>query len=342
MNSHPIRLEGQYFDGNRPIAAPAVLMFAGAEVTLTAGLTTDRYSIRQLSISPRIGRADRFISMPNGGQFQCPDNPFLDSLPQESPSEGRVAWLEERWGVALAGVAVIAAILLVGYFYGLPATANRVASRIPMETERKLGRQALVWLDSNKTWFKPTFLEQDVQNRIRNGFNELIRNLPFEKCYQLEFRDSPIGPNAFALPGGIIVITDDLVNTADSREEVLAVLAHEIGHAELRHSMKSVFQSSVIAVVSTMVTGDAASLSATLSGLPALLAETKYSRKFETEADDFAFKLLKKQNLSPAAFASLMERLLRENKGKKSAFSFLSTHPVTAERIKRARAAAER
>ncbi|MGD0886202.1 MAG: M48 family metallopeptidase [Thermodesulfovibrionales bacterium] len=341
MISQPIRLEGQYFDGNQPIAVRAVLAFEGQEAILTVSQISERYFSQRLSVSPRIGGADRFINLPNGAQVQCSHHVILDSLPQESLSEGPVAWLEERWGVALIGVAIIAAILLVGYFYGLPAAAKHVTSRIPIKTEQTLGRQALDWLDNNK-WFKPTTLEKDKQERIRNGFDVLRSDLPFKDRYRLEFRDSTfMGPNAMALPGGTIVITDDMVKAAESQEEVLAILAHEIGHVELRHSLRSILQNSAVAVVAATVTSDAASLSIAVAGLPVLLAQTKYSREFETEADDYAFKLLKKRNYSPAAFASIMERLAEKQEGKKRSLSFISTHPVTEDRVKRARAAAQ-
>ena len=342
MINHPVKLAGQYFDGSQPVAVDAVLVFEGKEATLTLSQSSERYPVRGLSVSPRIGGASRFVYLPDNSQLQCAHHAILDSLPQESPSEGPVAWLEERWGVALAGVAIIAAILVVSYFYGLPAAANYAASRIPIETERALGGQALSWLDSNN-WFRPTQLEQTRQKAVLDGFDVLRADLPLKDYYRLEFRDSTfIGPNALALPGGTIVITDEMVKTAGSTEEVLAVLAHEVGHVELRHTMRSILQNSAIAVVAATVTSDAASLSVAVAGLPALLAQNKYSREFETAADDYAFRLLKKRNYSPASFASLMERLAEKHENKRQISTFVSTHPVTEERVKRARAAAQK
>jgi Zn-dependent protease with chaperone function len=342
MISQPIKLDVRYFDGNQPIAVKTVLVFEGKEATLTLPQVTETYPAQYLRVSPRIGEADRFINLPNGSQLQCSHHDILDSLPQESPSEGPVAWLEERWAVALTGVAIVVAILLVSYFYGLPAAANFAASRIPIQTERALGEQALAWLDSN-SWFKPTQLGQDRKMSIRNGFDALRADLPLKDYYRLEFRASTfIGPNAFALPGGTIVITDEMVKTAGSTEEVLAVLAHEIGHVELRHTMRSILQNSAIAVVAATVTSDAASLSVAVAGLPALLAQTRYSREFETAADDYAFRLLRKRNYSPAAFASIMERLEKKHEDKQQISAFVSTHPVTEERVKRARSAAQK
>jgi predicted Zn-dependent protease len=133
-----------------------------------------------------------------------------------------------------------------------------------------------------------------------------------------------------------------MVEAAQSPEEVLAVLAHEMGHIELRHTMRSILQNSAIAVVAAAVTSDAASLSVAVGSMPALLAQTKYSREFETAADGYAFGLLKKHNYSPASFASIMERLFEKHGKQPQMFNFISTHPVTEERIKRARASAQK
>jgi predicted Zn-dependent protease len=104
--------------------------------------------------------------------------------------------------------------------------------------------------------------------------------------------------------------------------------------------MRHVMQNSVVATVIATLTGDASSLSLAVSGLPVLLAQTKYSREFETEADEFAFVLLRQNNISPSLFADLMERLSEDRGENEQSWSFLSSHPVTASRVMRARQAA--
>jgi len=314
--------------------------FMDREAAMTAGSISERFKTNHLKVSPRVGSTCRFVSLPNGGQFGCADNALLDSFTQESKSEGIVTWLEERWIVALACVAVISLILLVGYFFGLPAAAERIAARIPMETERSLGIQALTYMDE-QGWFEPTNLEFEVREKISGDFDRLCSDLPLNKYYHLEFRAGAVlGPNAIAFPGGIIIITDEMVEAAKEMEEVLAVLAHEIGHVELRHTMRSVLQNSVIGVIVATVTSDAASLSAAVTALPVIMAQTKYSRDFETAADEYAFRLLKQKGYSPRAFATLMEKLAMQNREGKGLFAWISTHPVTSERVKRARNAA--
>lgn len=331
-------LQGQYFDGERPVAIAATLLISGLILTLSGENLSRNYSMGQISVSPRIGSADRFISLPGGGQFQCPDQNYLNNLPQESRSEGPVAWLEARIGIAVASVALIAVFLAVAYFYGLPALAERVIKRIPLESESSLGDEALSWLDSHG-WLKHTWIKKDREELIRRDFEKLYRGLPLARYYQLEFRRSDyLGANAIALPGGTIILTDGMVNAAYSENEIMAVLAHEIGHVELRHTLRHLIQDSAVLALAATITGDAASVSTTVSGFPVLLAQTKYSRKFEGEADEFAFKLLRKKGIPPGAFADIMERLSQNEKDER-AFAFISTHPVTADRIRRARQA---
>ncbi len=336
MNICGTRLEGKYYDGELPIARSAELVFSNHEVALTSVDTTLTYALHKLRVSPRAGRADRFIALSDGGQYQCADQPILDRLPQEVGSEGPVAWLEDRISVAVASVVIIICVLLFGYFYGLPVAAESMVKRIPIETEVSLGSHVLTWFDDNQ-WFNPSHIDQDQQDSILGEFSKLHQGLSMSSHIKLQFRDSEfIGPNAFALPGGTIVITDQMIEKAESEEEVLAVLAHEIGHAERRHSMRQILQSSFVGLAAATITADAASLSAAVTGLPVILAQTKYSRNFETEADEFAFDLLKRHNIPTEAFASLMERLDKGSERLKK-LSFISTHPITSERIKRAR-----
>ena len=111
-------IEGQYFDGHRPVPAEAKIDFAGPDAILTTKTRTTRFSAARLIVSPRIASASRFINFPDGTQFLCADQAVLDRLPQESASEGIVAWLENRWQVALSSVVVMAITLISGYYIG--------------------------------------------------------------------------------------------------------------------------------------------------------------------------------------------------------------------------------
>lgn len=333
-------LEARLYNGTTIVPEAATLMISGPMASVISRSTASQHPVAKLSVSPRIGKADRFVSLPDGIQLQCADAPLLDRLPQEGKTEGLVAWLEHRWWVALFSLMVTAMALLAGYFVGLPIAAEKISARIPIEYEKSLGEESLSWMEQKKL-FLPSKLPSETQELLEAGFRELHQGLMLDAHYRLEFRHSPaIGPNAFALPGGIIVITDEMILKTASPGEALAVLAHEIGHVEKRHVMRHVLQNSVVATVAATLTGDASSLSLAVSGLPVLLAQTKYSREFEAEADEFAFALLRQNDISPDLFADLMERLSGDRGENRQSWSFLSSHPVTGDRVMRARQAA--
>ncbi len=333
-------LDGIYYDGRQPVGVNATLNISGTSVTLTERDAVQHHRPADLHVSPRIADADRFINLPDGSQFQCPDSALLDSLPQEA-SEGLIAWLEAKVVVAVLGIVTIIAAMLTGYFYGLPRAAEHIAARVPVETERAIGDQGLAWLEEHK-WLQPTSLRESTQAVIRQDFDTLRQGLAQESHYRLEFRNAPkLGANAIALPGGTIVVTDALVNLAGARNELAAVLAHEIGHIEKRHTLRNMLQNSAVVLVVATVIGDAATLG--VAGVPALLAQARYSREFESEADEFAFALLKQHGISPDSFADIMIRMAQQNLKAKSRQSagFLSSHPLTKDRIERAREAAK-
>ncbi len=333
----PETLAVTFYDGRTPVGESASLTrFGGTVQVVRAGLTAE-YPVDRLRVSPRVGAADRFIALPDGGQLQCPDSPLLDALPQEGKTEGAVAWLERRWHVALLSVALSAAGVGTAYLYALPRLARHLAGRVPVEYDVQLGKQAMSWLDGKE--LAPSELDRRTRDQLTAGFRSLVRGLPLQNHYRLEFRKArSMGANAFALPGGTIVVTDELVRLAARKEEVLAVLAHEIGHVEGRHALRQVLQSSAAAAMLVALTADVSSLSVAAADLPAVLATTRYSRQLETEADEFGLALLARHDLSPEHLASMLERLRKG--GDPNALRFLSTHPVTDERIARARAAA--
>lgn len=337
-------LEGTYFDGEHPIGRPAMLELNGVEAVLTGTSAEDfstTFNVRDLNVSPRIATARRFILLPDGGQFLCVDQPHLDELPQEDKSEGLVAWLEGRQSIAAISVIVILATLLFSYYFGLPAAAKSVSKRIPLHTEEVLGSESLAWMDENE-WFLPTEAPEDAREMAVNNFDELKKGLPSEDYLNLQFRQSDfLGANALAFPGGTIIVTDDMIALAQTEDEIIAVLAHEIAHVELRHFVRQVLQTSAVALAAAAVTADAATLSAAVAGVPTLLVQMKYSREIETEADAFAFELLKQKGISPGVFADLMERISAAEGGVRSRVSFLSSHPSTDERVKRARESAK-
>lgn len=148
-----------------------------------------------------------------------------------------------------------------------------------------------------------------------------------------------MGPNAFALPDGTILFTDEMVQIAEQDDELLTILAHEIGHVIHRHGMRTLIQDSILGFALLAIAGDISGSSELFMGLPALLMERAYSREFEREADRYAITTMRTHNIPSIHFANLMGRIekahLAKGKSENKKWSrYLSSHPLTAERIK--------
>jgi len=116
------------------------------------------------------------------------------------------------------------------------------------------------------------------------------------------------------------------------------VLAHEIGHVVYRHGMRSIVQDSLLGFAILAITGDISGSSELFVGLPVLLTELAYSREFEREADQYALTYMQDHAIELKHFANLMRRVEQSSggdaeNGKKKWTNYLSTHPMTEERL---------
>ncbi len=155
-------------------------------------------------------------------------------------------------------------------------------------------------------------------------------------------------PNAFALPGGFIYVSRGLLAIMNSEDELAAVLGHEIGHVAARHSAQQIARQRrwIPLQVLAGIGGAAASvvspeLGQVVTGagqLPAALVMAKYSRKQEEEADRLGQQYIAADGWNPAALASCMDALTREQElagaGDPNRMSFFDTHPTTPSRAR--------
>lgn len=330
--------QGFYYDGKSSRRLPVSLQRNGDTLVIAGDGLLVSFPLAQLRVEPRVGNTRRAIRLPDGGQVQSDDHKALDALfPQQNRFEAWVATLERHWGYALAGLIVTAILVWYAIVHGLPVAAERVARHLPVDVEIAVGEQALAALD--RTWFSPSTLAAPRQAALRQRFRAFTGDLQDGYHYRLEFRGTHTGPNAFALPGGTIVMTDAMVKLAQNDEQLLAVLAHEIGHVKGHHSMRMVMQSAGVAALVSTLAGDAVSITALAVTLPTILTQSSYSQAFENEADGYAFKHLKAHGLSPRYFAEIMQLLQKrsgEKSGRDNGFNYLSSHPATGERIQRA------
>ncbi|MEZ5289434.1 MAG: M48 family metallopeptidase, partial [Vicinamibacterales bacterium] len=140
-------------------------------------------------------------------------------------------------------------------------------------------------------------------------------------------------PNALALPGGAIVLLDELVTLSANDDEIVAVLAHEVGHVVERHTMRQLLQTSAAGVLLAALVGDVVSVTSYAAALPTFLLNASYSRAFEREADQFAVRALDRMGIDRRRFLEALERL-EAQAGSGAVPGWLSTHPGAEERAR--------
>ncbi|MCE2948538.1 MAG: M48 family metallopeptidase [bacterium] len=345
----------RYFDGRsaRPVAA--LLSVEDGIARLEGESLSLRVELHQLRVSEAMARGPRLVTLPDGSHCEVDDAvAFAALLDRTGYREPLVSRLQSRWRNVLLAVLAVVAISAAGVYWGVPAAAGVIARQVPIEIETSLGERALAVLDGEL--MRPSTLDPAVRERLAARFAAIVP--PEGRPYRVEFRRSMIGPNAFALPGGTIVITDELVEIAGSDDAVVAAFAHEVGHVHHRHVMRRLIASAIVGSGAAVLFGDWSSL---LAGVPAVLIELHYSRSMEIEADDFARDLLARNGIPVQALVDMLEALAgagparapgpsaREEAAQAPAEAqsparaarlqrYLQTHPDMAERIERLRA----
>ncbi len=267
------------------------------------------------------------------------NHPVLAQRPELTAQVGRVRKKKlTAWAVMLVVV-----LVLVGGLVALvlckDTLVKTAAKGVPVDWEVKLGDKL----------FEPMRLAKQFVNdpALDAQFKELTAPLLAgmqDTRYPLKFHivEDPT-LNAFAMPGGHVVVHSGLLLAAETPEEVAGVLAHEIAHVTQRHAFRSVISSAGLYTILQCFIGDASSLLATIANNSALLLDRKFSRDFEREADDTGWRYLLQSDIEPQGMIRFFKKM-REEEQKllqqipggattSKALSVVSTHPATEERL---------
>ena len=334
-------IQADYYDGKTSARHPVSLLAGGGKLKVIGADVNEEFDLRRVRRSLRIAGTPRWLYLPGGGACVTDDNDAIDRITRTRRYDSILQRWESRPALAALAVALVAFGTWLLVDRALPVAADEIARRIPVEAETVLGQKTLEGLD--RFLLQPSTLPAERQEALRSKLAALMQAAGDRTRYRLEFRASRrLGANAFALPAGVVVLLDDLVKFARHDEEILGVLAHELGHVNHRHTMRRLLESSATALVVAGLTGDIASTTSLAAAAPTLLVQTKYSRDNEREADAYGIELMRKANLDPRHLAVMLGRLESRARGKhRDAMpTFLSTHPATEERKATALAAA--
>lgn len=228
-------------------------------------------------------------------------------------------------GIIAITVAFIG-ILLLGYFYVLPAFAESVAATIPISWEEEFGNAAYGQMMGMET----------IDSSNSKLADEFFKEMGYKSDYNVSITVTKNNiVNAYALPGGKIVVYEGILRSMDSPDEFAALLSHEYSHVALRHSTKNIFRSLSSYMLMSLVIGDAGGIAAVIVQNADQLKQLGYSRGLEEEADRNGLKLMKEKQIDPNGMENLLKTLKEEEGGAEvdESMEFLSTHPLTKQRM---------
>lgn len=307
-------LVASYFDGRSARAQTVTLALLGEGRQRQLHIHGEGVDLhvpaREVQWPERTRHGMRLAHLPGGGHVQCDDGAAWDDwLRSQGQGDSLVVKMQQSWRWVAGSVAVLVGLAVAMQLWGLPVLARGVVAATPMSVDQAIGEQTLEAVD--ELMMGPSQLPAAQQEAIRQAFTEAMSHQPPDQRtpWQLVFRKSKIGPNALALPGGTIIMTDEMVSMVNGDTRVLtAVLGHELGHVQQRHGVRMLVQAAVLGTLGAVVLGDFSSL---LAAVPALLGQAHYSREAEREADVHAVKVLKDAGLSPLHMVSMFEALER-------------------------------
>lgn len=362
-------IKGIYFDGNTSNKTETSLSYSNDGEILFADVEHEAITFDSIKISSRLGETPRYINFQDGTSFETNDNNAIDEM-EKKLSNKRILGLAHKLESAKFFVVftVIAVILFSWLFvqYGIPSLSRQIANMLPEEASQYMGQGVLDVMD--KSWFSESKLSKKKQKELNKLFNGLLANIEDSERYKLNFRlGGKIKANAFALPDGNIVFTDELINLTEDKNEIASIMLHEIGHLKSRHSIRATIQQFSLAMFVMVVTGDVSSSSSIITAIPLMLVESGFSQDMETEADTYSLEYMHQHNIDPSNFATMMEKLVasfspefevcmdtgikdhikcinkaisvvaKDKNNEKNALDYFSTHPSSTERMERFR-----
>jgi Zn-dependent protease with chaperone function len=304
--SAPIAVK--WFDGQRAqlLESQMIVSRDSVEIISSDGNVLHRVARSNVRISDRIGNTAIRITFDDGGLALTEDVQAISHAFGAGEESSFVSKADRQPAFVVFALLATLGLLFSGYRYLIPVISDAIAMRIPRAAEQSIGKIALEGAD--RMFLKGSLLSTAQKYPTETVFAQLAKVANLEGSVNLQFRDFP--PNALAIPGGTIVMTDGMVKLLNNESRLLAaVIAHELGHIHHRHSLRRILEGSASALIVSAVAGDASGMTAVATSAPLIMSTLKYTRDGELQADRYAHDLLTKAGYSPKDFADAMRRL---------------------------------
>lgn len=255
------------------------------------------------------------------------DAAFINKIKVFRKENGHVNWYEQliNSGFKMHMVLAMLILALIGltYVYVIPWFGEKSVVIIPESYDDALG----------SSFVEQSLLFSEVDSVKTKSLNAFAKELQLNNTKPLHFiyvNEDIV--NAFALPDGTIVVYSGIVNKMKDYDELVALLGHESAHVNNRHAMKMLCRNLSGYIFISAILGDANGVMAVIGDNVNSLQSLSFSRKFEEEADLKGLQIVTKNKVDPKGMSNLFKRL--QSNGTMSIPQFLSSHPITEERIK--------
>jgi Zn-dependent protease with chaperone function len=345
-----VSIPAQYGDGRSARRHAVTLFRAGENLRIVGAHVDASHPLASIRLTEPFAHAATIAYFDDGPYCEVAGEHTTALAAMLGQRASPVVRAQRRWPLAVGAIAALVVAVAAGAIWGLPVAAEAVTAMLPRAADQNIGaltRDAF----AARGLTGPSTLDaaqQDAINHIWRSVQPARPRIPM--ALLVRAMPPPFGPNALALPDGTVILNDAMVRkilgnaaTFDASQSaaLAGVLAHEIGHIEGRHSMRSLVRASLTTAAAAYLFGD---FSAVAAGAPAILLGASHSRAMETAADDYALAALQARHLPLAPLANLFDSMEARKSARQPAWfgiatGYLSSHPGSTERAARLRAA---
>lgn len=264
------------------------------------------------------------------------DTPALTNHPDTLREIERIKKKRRRYYLGLATVLLILFFAVKGCLALKEPVIKKIAHKIPASAEIRMGEMFFSQYKMTLKMIENAELNQGMEE-ITSPLMDVIQDSPYPFKFYLV--DSPM-VNAAAFPGGSVLVFSGLLLKAETVDEVQGVLAHEISHVTQKHGIRQMMGSAGIYLIVQSLFGDMSGLIAALADQGAFLLTMKYSRDYESEADQVGLEYLYQAGLPLEGMIRFFEKMHEIEKkagvdGLSELLNFMTTHPATSQRLDR-------
>ena len=328
--------EGTYTDGQtaRRHSVRATVDADGLRIESGDGAIAETWPFADLRLVDEVyaGRPFRLKRKAGDERLTIADSEFLDRLRPHAPNLSRKDLRRQKIGVRAAGWLGGTVAILAGFWFLLPLAAGPIASFVPLSWEEGLGRtvqrQALALMAADSRVCDDWLGEQAME--------KLVQRLSAAQPSRYRFRVTVVDDktvNAFAAPGGYIVVFRGLIDNSAGSDGLAGVMAHEMGHVIERHGMEGLVKALGLSFVMSALIGDTSGFAGIATDMAQSLATSKFSRDAEREADRVAVEMLNRAGISGRGFQAFFQTMARkEGLGDSTVSRYFASHPATGGR----------